>query len=872
MVGGASKRRGNPALISTLEQTSFAGKELKPLSPHLLARLEENEAVYFQALRAWFFARPPQYKPSEWLETAGIYLQIDATRGKSQAEKLFSFTGREYLRELIDQIEDPAMLYQTFCAGTGVGKTLRDYGILLFEMFHNPFSGLYVMPALTGSGSAAEVSREVTDTIEASPVFEPLLPKGHHARKESLTKFKMEFGGNHVAFVGGQSTSKLGGKRCRLVFIGEQDKTKEKLGPEEGADYLAGERTKGMANSKIFRGSSPSVEGRAIWKALMGSGENSGSDCRRRFLPCPHCSSLKGVEIGGADHYTEEKKEIARAANFKGWFVLIKDEQYNTALPTKLPDGTAIPFAQMKWDAEAKRKDGSWDMDRVVKSTRFECPHCGGHVRDEHRLWMDKNGVWIPTRRGEIGHAGYQLSSFYAPLLLDEYGHPSFKTTFGGMAQKFLTAIENGTVGGWVNSDLAEVNSNQAEAQKIELGSKPLAQADWIPLLTADFHKNHPLIWFVVRKWCAFKLHPPGGLTNGIPDFISVLDKPGNEVEKKVCYQLQGGTSAAWHAIGELLRFEDPRQSALIEFLLAQKIVGGSLHKIFREDGNGLAMDFRRVLYREFSMHLTGGKDPLHISAPRGGDSELIAAGYVDEHGEWAWDKLQEHIQQFEIGKGAPIPGRCVGVDCGYAAKFDRQVLRKCHESGREFKYYDPRMKHGKTVQFLRNKLAHGLIPVQRDGWYAMKGAPTLQPRGDGKMNQEIGSHVEDPFDGLYTSDGPYRVEVLDFPQARFWLHKDKLRKNLTKNTYSISPKLELFPKIYTLDGDPTGESNFKLTDYQKQMNQQYFSEKTGKVEPMAGRSGTSSRLHPYHLDDCETMNLALAHWNQYFDSNPAKT
>jgi hypothetical protein len=38
--------------------------------------------------------------------------------------------------------------------------------------------------------------------------------------------------------------------------------------------------------------------------------------------------------------------------NLKGWFVLIKDAQYNTALPTKLTDGTPIPFAELKWDKE----------------------------------------------------------------------------------------------------------------------------------------------------------------------------------------------------------------------------------------------------------------------------------------------------------------------------------------------------------------------------------------------------------------------------------------------------------------------------------------------------------------------------------------
>src|SRR6185312_15999725 len=82
-------------------------------------------------------------------------------------------------------------------------------------------------------------------------------------------------------------------------------------------------------------------------------------------------------------------------------FVLVKDAQF-TVLPTKMPDGAAIAFAELRWDKQAKRRDGSWDYDRVVRSARFECPHCGGHITDNHRLCLDRTRLRIELgRHGE---------------------------------------------------------------------------------------------------------------------------------------------------------------------------------------------------------------------------------------------------------------------------------------------------------------------------------------------------------------------------------------------------------------------------------------------------------------------------------------
>ena len=791
----------------------------------------------------------PSQEPFDWCVEHVVFADTEVTGP-------FNPVGRELLRDPINDIDDTENREHSLICATGSGKTLAVMCRHHWTIVHNPRRAIMVMPATKGAGgSETYVTSRFIPSLEASRATRDLMPGGQ--KRLFMNSKKVRLNGSHFDFVGGGSPSAVASNRCSLVEIDELDKLKDSLGNEAGTKKLVDERTEGVKDYTVFQSTTPTIETAQGWKCLLRS------DFRRRFLPCPHCNSeYRHRELLANNSISE--------SNLKGWMDLAWNEQY-CVLPTKFHNGVIIPRAFIKWDAEAKRRDGEWDKARIVASTRLECPHCQGHIRDENKIWMDAHGVWIPLQENH-GHKGYHLSALYAPPLVSRDEDPTHKSRLAGRALKFIDATEDGEgMKGFINSTLAEVDTNQEHTSRVELSGTPIAQTDWIPLLTADFQKLHPYLWFVVRKWCAFKLLPPGGLTDGIPDFVKVLDKPGNEAERKVCASLAGKnpTAPVWQAIGELLRFEDPRNSALVEFLIAKKITGLALHKIFREESFGLALDFRRVLYRELSLHLSDGKDPLRVRAPRGGDSELVAAGYVDHSGEYAWDELREYIQQFEIGKGMPVPGRCVGVDCGYAEKFHREVLMKCHESGSQYKFFDPSLKTRPPMFF---KQPRGLcVEVQSDGWFALRGKPSNKPLGDGKFNHELNTNLEDPYFGTAKA-GEVLVEVLEFPSGLFWSHKNNLRTARTKNTYSVSPKIEFFPKIHTLDGVVTTDSNFKLADYQKHLNEQFYNEKTGKVEPRHGKGGSQSRAHPYHLDDCENENLALATYNEFFDSNPSKT
>lgn len=559
-----------------------------------------------------------------------------------------------------------------------------------------------------------------------------------------------------------------------------------------------------------------------------------------------------------------QKSEIK---NFTGWFVLAWSEQYSV-LPLKMPDGTAIPHAYIKWDKAAKLKDGSWDFERVMRTAHAECPHCHGTIYNHEKEWMDERGRWLPTRKGAPGVAGFHLSSLY--VTHDE-------TAWGILAKKFLLARDSGqTMKGFINNDLAEVDVMQEHGRnKVELVSAPISGTDWVSQLTADFQKNYPYIWFVVRNWCAFKLQPPFPITNGIPDFVPLLDEPGNEGPREKCSKLLGlqdpslvtrHSSPVWSPIAELMRFDSRTgASPLVEFLLAQGLVGEKLVKLYHETAGGNTLEFRRVIYREMATL----EKRTFVNPPRGGDSELIAAGHLAMSGEYAWDELKELIQHFKIGRGMSIPNRCVAIDCGYAEKFNREVLRKCYESASEYKYYDPLSKNRPAI-FYREPIHNFCIPAPRDGWLAVKGYPMNQRWNHGGIRNELNLNLEDPFFGTQKA-GEGVVEVLELPSGLFWTRKEDLRQKRAKQAYAVSPHVEWFPKIRALDGTVTDESNFKLTDYERQLNEQYYDETKGKVVPKHGHGGAQSRSHPYHLDDCETYQIALAAHNEFFEETEGK-
>lgn len=811
-----------------------------------------------------FAASLPTERPFDWCIRELILNDAD-TKGA------FNPDGRRYLEDIINDNDAIDVRQQTVINGTGTGKTLSNIAGIAWKIKHKPCRGLMVMPATKGEGgSESFAATRLIPALKATDCLRELFPAGQE--RLYLNSKKVRLNGAHFGFVGANSTGQLGSNRCGDVRLDEADKYKGQLGNEAGTDSLAKERTEGVEDYQVFRNTTPTVETGIGWRKLMQS------DFRRRFLPCPHCNSaVRGKKDEVRTEQITPLTSSLSPSNLKGWFDLAWSEQY-CVLPNKFEDGTAVPRAYIHWDREAKRKDGSWDLDRVFNSTRIQCPHCGGHVLDQHKPWMDKNGLWLPLKAGFRDHRGYHLSSLYAPSFA---GNEQSK--LGGRALKFFEAYEDALgMKGFINSTLAEVDALQEHGSLgAEINSAPLAQPDWVALLTADFHKNHPYIWFVVRKWCAFKLLPPFSITNGIPDFAAALEAEENLEAKKNVLQLAGKWSAEhplgqsdlsilnpqfWTVISELMRFDSRTgRSPIVDFLIAQKITGEALIKLYREDCTADTLAFRKKIYELMATH---SGHPAKGRAPRGGDSELIAAGYCDLSGEACWEELAEIAGEFQVGHGMPMPSRCVAIDCGFAEKFNRTVLQKCYETADDWQWYDPLIKNREPV-FWAQARHQACLRAPLNGWQAIRGKPTFRPQGTGQISRDLGRHIEDPYYGTPTA-GTCVVDVLEIPTDLFFLRTLDLREKRTKQQYAQSPQTEWFPKLYQPDGTRTASSKFKREDYDRQINEQIFDDAKNIVRPRHGKGGLQSRLHPYHLGDCESYQTALASHLEFFEESTA--
>lgn len=402
-----------------------------------------EKEIAFRLVRRFSIPKTKE-RPSKWVEK-NISFNEPAVRGP------FSFSGREYGRACVDDWGDEENSSFVYVMGTGSGKTVFMMAGKGWRIIHKPMRCLCVRPTTYGAGGAKNFSKSrFRKMLEASKVINDLIPTG--AKRHDVSSLHMEIAGSIIDFVGSNSPSQIADNRCSVVEQDETDKFNDGTVKEAGASYLADERTKGVPGAKKYKASSPTLVSGLIWQELLKTNIN------RYFMPCPHCS--KHVVFSWSKQFTV--------------LPLIGCEAF------------------IRWDKEARREDGTWDLDRVVRSSRMACPHCGGHIRDNHKNLMDKLGEWRPTQIGAPLCVGRHLPSMYAP-----------SESFGLMAKKFLLSkrsVEG--LRGFINSDLAEPDIGQeVSVKRVELIISKFSPGDWKHALTVDVQQKAPYFWWVDRGW-----------------------------------------------------------------------------------------------------------------------------------------------------------------------------------------------------------------------------------------------------------------------------------------------------------------------------------------------------------------------------------
>jgi hypothetical protein len=357
----------------------------------------------------------------------------------------------EYLIETLNDFADITIHDAVLCWGSQTKKTGTLMAGALWSVSNDP-SGIFWVMATVPLARKFSKQRLLPMIRKTLP---ELIPTG--ARRFEVNSMDMQLGAAQINMAGSNSPAALSSTPSRRIILDEVDKFDEGGRGEADAVNLAEQRAKNVACPQRWKTSTPTLYTGLIWQEFLKG------DQRRYFVPCPHCAHD---------------------------VVLAWSAQFTVFKPTGAE-------AFVKWDGDSKRKDGTWDMDRVRRSARAECPFCGGEIRDGHKTRMVREGKWKATAPAAVSFRSRHLPSMYAS---------SPECTFGSMAVRFLEAKRSlQGLQGFINGDLAEPYQSQDMLQaRTELITDRVTadpSAPWLKFMTVDCQAREPFFWYVVRAW-----------------------------------------------------------------------------------------------------------------------------------------------------------------------------------------------------------------------------------------------------------------------------------------------------------------------------------------------------------------------------------
>jgi phage terminase large subunit GpA-like protein len=287
----------------------------------------------------------PDLTVSAWADT---YRMLDS---KGSAEPGPWRTDRTpYLREIMDALSATSPVHTTVVAkGAQLGLTEAGNNWLGYCIHQAPGPILCLMP--TDQTAEDNVRTRIDPLIETTPAIAERVPaRGSKEGGNTLTR--KDFPGGALIIRGANAPSKLRSLPIRYLMLDEVDAYELDLGGEGDPVALAQARSRTFgARRKVFAISTPTIEGRSrIWSMF------EGTDQRRYFVPCPHCSEPQTIE-----------------------------------------------WDRIRWDDDSD----PW----------LACEHNGCVIEERHKGRMLAAGEWRPTADcADPNVRGYHLSALYSPL------------------------------------------------------------------------------------------------------------------------------------------------------------------------------------------------------------------------------------------------------------------------------------------------------------------------------------------------------------------------------------------------------------------------------------------------------------------------
>lgn len=267
-----------------------------------------------------------------------------------------------YMRQILDDVTDPAIRQIVVCSGIQLGKTELLLNTCMYHMLHEPAPMLLVEPS---DDLVSDIGADRIDSmIRATPELRPLFGLKDDAKAKStktgaLKQYNKRFPGGYLKLASANSESDLVSRSIRVVMCDEIDRYPV-LGDGSAVDRATG-RSSNFVNYKwIFTSSPSTLQNSEIWRRLSQTARYEYQ------IPCPCCGHA-----------------------------------------------FAWSWSSVKWDHDA---DGVSDS----STARIECPACGGVVKGSGAASdvLLATGSWV-LQSGDRskGVVGYHMPSLLSPWL-----------------------------------------------------------------------------------------------------------------------------------------------------------------------------------------------------------------------------------------------------------------------------------------------------------------------------------------------------------------------------------------------------------------------------------------------------------------------
>ena len=256
------------------------------------------------------------------------------------------------LKEIMDCLSPYSPVEEVvFKKGAQVGATECGNNWIGYIIDQSPGPALVVLPTVE-LGKRWSKGR-LTPLINDTPCLKDRI-KDPRSRDSGNTIQTKEFadGTGILQITGANSSVGLRSMPVRYLFLDEVDAYPLDVDGEGDPTSLAVRRTSNFTRRKIFKVSTPTIEGLSRIDR-----DFKNSDQRYYHVPCPHC----------------HEKQV-------------------------------LKWEQLRYDNDDPT------------TTRYICEHCDGEIYNHQKTWMLENGEWIAERPEITKIAGFHLSSLYSPV------------------------------------------------------------------------------------------------------------------------------------------------------------------------------------------------------------------------------------------------------------------------------------------------------------------------------------------------------------------------------------------------------------------------------------------------------------------------